>query len=171
MLLKQTKAFNNQWSFSFFFQLYTGSKLFCFKLLCLHQFSSLLTAILHFVLLQRLCHLGWGAQLCPVVRGLELAEISGLPSQSPQPVPGHWHPAWCGDTKVTEGSSCLAGGSPVISAIMRKLTCEDWALPHKRGWISEQAGPTADTHTATRAHVYLHQSTIFYFTLYLWVRF
>lgn len=99
MLLKQTKAFNNQWSFSFFFQLHTGSKLFCFKLLCLHQFSSLLTAILHFVLLQRLCHLGWGAQLCTVVRGLELAEISGLPSQSPQHDMGtpKWHkaaPAW-----------------------------------------------------------------------------
>lgn len=68
MLLKQTKAFNNQWSFSFFFQLYTGSKLFCFKLLCLHQFSSLLTAILHFVLFRGSatlveglsCALWWG---------------------------------------------------------------------------------------------------------------
>lgn len=112
--------------------------------------------------------LAWGGLLCPVVTGLDLAGISVLPFQSPQPLLGM-------DTQHDMRTPRREKAAPAWLVARQwflqsweQLTCEHWALPHKQGWISEQAGPTADTCNETRAHGYYSlsmkaQSSILHF--------
>lgn len=112
-----------------------GSKLFCFKLL---------TAILHFVLLQRHCHLGLRGSTVPCGEGVGSGWNLWPPPQSPLHCLGT-------DTQHDVGTPKRQKAAPawLVAPLWflqsQQLNCEEWALPQNQGWISEQTGSTADT--------------------------